>query len=300
MELTLPRSRVVQPLHHRGLSVFPLFFDAQPVIEYRLAHEALADGQVDVREIDSQGSVSQLRVRNRGDLPVLFLEGEELIGARQNRVLNATVLVPSRSRLRLPVSCVEQGRWHPTSECFSLSGSFAPAGLRGRLKSSVNRSIRHDRGCRSDQSAVWDEVASLQQTCGGSSATTAMSDTFQSQSANIQEFQSALPYVSGAGGLAIAAAGDIVSIDLFDKPATCRKIWSRILSGAFFDGLASASAGNATAGAVADLLRSPLRWRQNETVGEGDEYRSRPTSGVHASALLVHQTLIHASLLLGV
>jgi hypothetical protein len=51
-------------------------------------------------------------VSEGGDVPtVLLLDGEELIGAKQNRVLNTTVLVAAHSRLTIPVSCVEQDRW---------------------------------------------------------------------------------------------------------------------------------------------------------------------------------------------
>jgi hypothetical protein len=45
------------------------------------------------------------------DRPVLLMDGEEPIAAKQNRVLNTTVPVAAQARLTIPVSCVEQGRW---------------------------------------------------------------------------------------------------------------------------------------------------------------------------------------------
>ena len=57
------------------------------------------------------GSVPDLLVENRGDVRVLFLEGEELIGAKQNRILNTSVLVAAHTKVKIPVSCVERGRW---------------------------------------------------------------------------------------------------------------------------------------------------------------------------------------------
>lgn len=41
---------------------------------------------------------------------VLLYDGEELVGAKQNRIVNVSVLVEAKSSLRIPVSCVEQGR----------------------------------------------------------------------------------------------------------------------------------------------------------------------------------------------
>ena len=40
----------------------------------------------------------ELRVANLGDLPLLLLDGEQLVGARQNRILNMTVLVAAPQR----------------------------------------------------------------------------------------------------------------------------------------------------------------------------------------------------------
>jgi hypothetical protein len=41
-----------------------------------------------------------------------LLDGEELIGAKQNRALNLTILAPAKQVIVIPVSCVEAGRWH--------------------------------------------------------------------------------------------------------------------------------------------------------------------------------------------
>ncbi len=31
--------------------------------------------------------------------------------AKQNRIVNATILVPAREKVEVPVSCAERGRW---------------------------------------------------------------------------------------------------------------------------------------------------------------------------------------------
>jgi len=43
--------------------------------------------------------------------------------------------------------------------------------------------------------------------------------------------------VEGATGLAVAIGNKVVALDLFDKPATCRKVWNRLLSGLVLDAL---------------------------------------------------------------
>ena len=64
-----------------------------------------------VEEVDEDGEVANLSVSNRATRPILIPEGEILVGAKQNRVVNVSVLVASGSTFTLPDSCVEQGRW---------------------------------------------------------------------------------------------------------------------------------------------------------------------------------------------
>ena len=57
------------------------------------------DESVLVEEVSEGGSVPDLLVDNKGAARVLFLEGEELIGAKQNRMTNRSILLaPSSTR----------------------------------------------------------------------------------------------------------------------------------------------------------------------------------------------------------
>ena len=85
------------PVRHASLSVFPLFTELSSEVDYLLADEAIAAEAVIVKEVSESGSVPDLLVENKGDARVLFLEGEELVGAKQNRILNTSVLVAAHS-----------------------------------------------------------------------------------------------------------------------------------------------------------------------------------------------------------
>jgi hypothetical protein len=88
--------RIGQPASFGSLAVFPLFCEANRPVDYLLSDEAMEAGTVTVGEVSQQGSVPELSVQNRSAQRVLFLEGEQLVGAKQNRILNTSVLVPAR------------------------------------------------------------------------------------------------------------------------------------------------------------------------------------------------------------
>jgi hypothetical protein len=94
----------------------------------------------------------------------------------------------------------------------------------------------------------------------------------------------------------------VVSVDLFDRPLTCRKVWDRLLTGVVMDAL-EAGPGGAEVGkgevqeALARLRGAP--WQQTQPVGAGEEYRSDTDGGNHATALVLGGSVIHGSLVVG-
>jgi hypothetical protein len=297
-----PEIRVGEPTSHGALTVFPLFAETGGRVDYLLADEAIGAGTVTVAEVGDSGSVPTLVVENTGDTAVLFLEGEELRGAKQNRVLNTSVLVAPKSRATIPVSCVEQGRWRFTSRHFGSAGSHASSKLRHVLKRSVGRSTGAGHGHLSDQGEVWKEVSRQMSSLGSDSQTLAMGDTYSAHNDQLAEYRASLPCGEGAVGMAAAVGGRVVSVDLFDKPLTCGKVWHRLLTGLVMDAL-EASPDEARPGreAVQEILGTLCNapWRQTQAVGAGEEYRADPGEGRHASALTCDGVVLHGSLIAG-
>jgi hypothetical protein len=302
--LALPIIRVGESISHENLTIFPLFTtsDSGVGIDYVLSDEAMSSGAVVVEEISDSGSVPTLLVTNQGDHRVLFLEGEELRGAKQNRVLNTSLLIAARTKAAIPVSCVEQGRWHHRSRTFAPSGSHSSSKMRRVLKETVSRSLKDGQGHRSDQGTVWEEVTRLSESMVVPSKTMAMSDTYDQCQRQLEAFRNRLDYVEGASGLAVAIGPDLVAIDLFDKPATCRKVWNRLLSGFVMDAL-EAQIGRLPANAAeVEAAWKKLEfasWESAPAVGEGEEFRADVEGGTHASALTFESSVIHGSAVMG-
>src|SRR5579862_6639707 len=146
--------RVGRPAHAGPLSLFPLYHAGVPR-PYRLYADVVATGVVAVSEVDDAGAVPELVVANHLDSPVLLVEGEILVGLKQNRVLTTTVLVPALETMLIPVACVEAGRWHRSHAPVRRDDYMLSARVRASKNMSVQRNLRDIDSPCADQGAVW-------------------------------------------------------------------------------------------------------------------------------------------------
>lgn len=140
---------VAEPTVLRSLAVFPLIADRTPSVRYVSFAEAAQRGAT-VKELGSGARVNDLVVHNPLDVPVLLYEGEEVLGARQDRTFDVSVLVAAASVLQLPVSCVEAGRWDGGrhDEAFSPAPQTANPQLRRMKNTQARERCRWPRGAR--------------------------------------------------------------------------------------------------------------------------------------------------------
>jgi hypothetical protein len=228
---TSPKSPVQlgDPVEHRGVIIAPLFPCTDPRAEYLTLEQALPLG-FHVTEIDAAGSVPELLARNPLDSNVLLYDGEELLGAKQNRILNVTVLVPTQSEAKIPVSCVEEGRWSARSAHFAPSAHTAYPELR-RRKAQILSAEPLERGVA--QHAVWEEVASKAQRMGVDSPTRAQADIYRERPTR-DDMRSAFPLVPGQSG-ALLALGDRLCVDYVSRPDAFARLYPKLLHGYLLD-----------------------------------------------------------------
>ncbi len=299
----IPNINIGEPIHYGSMTVFPLSFQPYRDIDYLLAEEAIKIRIVTVSEISDRGSVPELSVENLSNVRVLLLEGEELVGAKQNRIINTSILLPAMSRINIPVSCVERGRWSYNSRHFSSEGRHSSSNLRHSLKSSVSDSLNEGSGHYSNQNAVWAEIDKRQTELGLTSNTSSMADSFTAYQQELDHYADHFQYAEGTAGLSIAIGNNLAAIELFDNPATCKMVWKRLLHGFILDIIGSKSTeGPASRSIVEDMLTT-LRttfWKKTTAVGDGEEFRAKSSDRVQASVLTLGNVLVHGSLLTGV
>ena len=297
-----------QEVGHRNLVMLPLLrnSDAANGLDYLTLDEALAAGLAEITEVSEQGSVPELRVLNRGVSPTLILDGEELVGAKQNRIVNLTILVAAQSELTIPVSCVEAGRWRARSRGFVAAPRAQYASGRAKRMRQVSDSIRLSGSYRSDQSAVWADIGAKSARMHASSPTSAMEALFVDHGAAIEKFVAACRPADGQVGALFAVNDIVVGLDLFDREVTLRKILPKLVRSVAVDaldgdGLRIQTDPPHTAGVpfphqVARFLAAVAGIPRTTTtaVGLGDDVRM-DGSGITGAALVLDGTVIHLS-----
>jgi hypothetical protein len=287
------------PITSGTLTMVPLRAKQVSPLRYRPLAEALADGSARLTEIGGAGTVPEVQLDNLGELPLLLVDGEQLVGAKQNRVLNLTVLAPGKRITRIPVSCVEQGRWHHTSAEFSTeSKSMHFASLRARKMAGVNRSMRMDNTRRSDQGQVWDDVSACMSEFAVPSATAAMEDVVRHTTPATDQILNRLAPVEGQVGAAFFAGERFLGLDAFDQPQTFSAVFERLVRSYAIETLRLEQAPVTKPTNKKAKVRALLKtlgsgeWRDYPGVGVGTDLRFDGTKRV-AGALVHDGCLVH-------
>jgi hypothetical protein len=216
--------------NHQQLALWPLIRTrVASGIPYICLAEAFDSGAAQVDEIGG-GSVPHVALVNRGSVSVLVLFGEEIVGAKQNRVANASFLIAPKSRVVLDVSCVEQGRWSSRpSASFSMGEQVLSSSLRRGMARRVSRSRSAGRGFDADQAAVWDGVSKRVEGMRSPSKTGAYRDYARSLGTDLQEMARYFQPIEGQVGF-VAVRGDRVDgVEAVGDPAVYAEVHDRLL-----------------------------------------------------------------------
>ncbi len=294
---TLERTRLGTPQQRRNLTTFPIHFDLSPSFgapDYVPLGQAIENGTAVITEISEGGSVPTLAVHNAGDAAVFILDGEELIGARQNRIVNLSILVPPKSVLPIPVSCVERGRWSYRTREFRQSPNAMFAAGRARKMSAVNESLRASGARDADQHDVWEAVAGYSRMLGAPSPTESMNDVYDKKRASVDQYLDGLEPEGGQVGAVFAVNGRVAGAELFESPELFAAYFPKIVRSYALDALL-VDTHPQTSPEDAGLLLDELRRADGKrfpAIGLGEDLRIEHP-GIVGAALLLDDRLVH-------
>jgi hypothetical protein len=290
--------RVGEPDLAGALAVFPVFGP-----DPRQTYIAFATGRehgVRILEREGGASVNALAIENPTDVPVLLYEGEEVLGAQQNRIFDVSVLVPAASKLDIPVSCVEAGRWDSSryADAFRSSPHSAYPELRRSRSSSKSRRIREPLSAfaeaQGDQGDVWAGVASKSARHGTRSPSGAMHDIYEGRRATLEAMRGVIGLRPGQSGAIAAIGGRFVVLDYVSRPDVFAALHGPLVRGYALDALEADESGRPeleAASGFALLVADCAVPRRTPSLGLGDEIRIA-ANGVSGSALAVDGELV--------
>jgi hypothetical protein len=223
-----------------NLTIFPLTAHEVRPPGYATLDEAILSGEAKVTEVSKGGSVPELALENAGTRPVLVLDGEELVGAKQNRIANLTVLAPPGRLTIIPVSCVEAGRWSYSTEEFGAAGRTLYSRGRASKARSVSESMRFSETRSSDQHEVWNDISAKSQRMNVSSPTGAISDVFDRHEGTLRGYLEGFDTTPDQVGAIFAIDDRIEGFDLFDSPQTLAKSFKKLVQSYAIDAIETA------------------------------------------------------------
>ncbi len=316
--------RQAEPLRAGALTLIPLMPTPERVARqtgYLPLEEALRRNLVAITE-QARASVPELMAVSTADRPVVLVGGEQVIGGLQNRVLNTTILLAPHVELQIPVTCVEAGRWHDTPDAFQEDASAGPAGsaplrptrrsfssdeaayaqLRKMHSKTVTQSLSTGGGYRSDQGAVWDEVAERMSATRSYSSSGAMQALYKTpeRAHKLKESVEALKRPDGALGFVAVVNGVVLGAELFADEALAGAYWDKLARSYAVEALDAESsaaeeeiASNGEARLLADALAADIQIHPSPGLGVDARLVSASVSG----AGLVHEgNAVHLSL----
>ena len=285
---------VGHPITRQGVSLFPLYLHGSPLPAILTGE----DSGLVVEELE-RAEVPTLSARNPRSTPILIVEGQHLVGGKQNRTVNASILIGGRTNLEIPVSCLEQGRWG-RRRAYASEPAFAPRRVRMRKELSVNASMQAVGSRSGDQGAVWREVDDVLRDARTESATSAAADVEnvyqrdRDRASAVEELTGLRPMPEQCG-IAVGHGSSVVAIELFGAPDLLAAHWGALIRSYMVEQVRSVGRPSATN--VLSMIRRFI-WTHAQTtpgVGLGSERRVKDRDFV-GQALTLDDSVVHASI----
>lgn len=291
--LNLERAAVGRPITRLGVSFFPVYLPENHLPEIATGQ----DSHLTIEELDDS-TVPLLQAQNPSGVPVLIPEGEQLVGGLQDRVLNISVLVAASVSVKIPVSCIEMGRWG-NRRGFERGQAYAPRRTRRAKNRSVARSVRASGAPRSDQAAVWHSVDEELARVDVASPTSAMRDAEQFLHADHRR-AGTIDHLAGIGalpgqcGIVVTHGKRVVAMEIFGNHQLLVPHWDGLIRSYLMEKPSSGGYPSATSAlwALGRFSQAPAVGKSG--VGLGVELHVE-THRLVGQALTLNGSLVHAS-----
>lgn len=294
----MSRLKIGDPQIHENMTVFPLFQEEEAGPEYVTLEEAIKNKYVSVEEIGKEGRVPDIKVVNRSGEYVLLLDGEEVAGAKQNRIINTSILIAAKTEITIPVSCTEQGRWSYRTQKFHCSGHVSPSYLRSMKAHMISKSLKAKLGYYGSQHLLWKAVGAMHDMSGTSSPTGAMKDMYDQKGRDLKGYLDAFECLPGQVGCVLCIGDEVQSVETISREAAYSKLHRKIVKSCAIDATWRKNTGerrpdHEAVEAFLSEIEASAESRY-ESVGEGHDFRYEGDK-LAGAALVAGEAVVHSA-----
>ena len=218
-----------EPQVYEDMVLFPIRSKLNPGPDYITLSEALGQEVLEVSEVSEGGSVPELKATNKGQKPTLMIDGEELKGAKQNRVLNTTIMVAPGTTVVIPVSCVEAHRWHGDTLSMGKSDHVMAHGIRTKKMEQVHHNLEKNRSFRANQEEIWADIDIMAYRLHVESPTSAMSDIYEARAKDLEDYLKGFSLVEGQKGLLVFISGQPLGLEFISREEAFSRLYQKLL-----------------------------------------------------------------------
>ncbi len=212
--------QIAEPVFLRNLLIHPISGPSGNGIEISSLEDTLRTAKGEFGELHPP-DINRISFFNQGDAPVLMLDGEEIIGSLQNRIVADSTMVTARASSEIPVICAEEGRWEDIGSF--QTGYCSYPGIRAIL----SRRGKEGNGL---QKKIWNEIERKLTVTRTLSTTSSMHDIYNSLEDEVrrylEDFQGLAPETIGFVGV---AGRKILGCDMFLNHSTFRKFEKKLM-----------------------------------------------------------------------
>ena len=276
---------------HKNVAIVPIKTPVNHKIDLLTLKKGFELGLVIVQECE-HSTVNTIIVANKSVVPLLLVDGEEIVGGDQNRIMDATILIAPQSEMKVPVNCTEHGRWGYVSD-FKQSQNIA---------NYTTRLAKHHayRSKGNVQKAVWDSIDDLEVSRSFSSPTQAMSESYENAKADLNEFLNAFEVVEGQTGVAVMIDGEVKGFELFLNSEIYKEYHEKILKSYLINAEVNDNVFAIDRGVIKSIIENALNDEFEEAKNEGLESRFEIKSEEGVGSFYTYKDeLIHLSYFAG-
>ena len=267
---------------YRNMALVPLM-GKDSKLDYLVFDEAINSGL----HVSETGSVPTLHFANNTEKEVLIIQGEYVLGGKQNRMVSRNAYMAENFDGEVPVNCVQQHRWTSGApRSFGTSHKRAPRSL--CFAASIG------------QREVWSEVNYLHAGLGVRSSTENLDDAYDQKQSELSDYLNNFEYTPGAVGVVAVIQNQgkkVYAADIFDQGDTSEKYFNKMVESYALE--AATGGGDIkkpTKKEIGGFLKSlkDCKFQEQKPISLGRDYIIRG-SKVQGSALLYDGTNVYVT-----